>query len=66
MVDSSGSTRIGNVLAELNWTHGRVARGAVVVIMSDGWDRGDPELLDLELLDRELGGRVGPRTSSSG
>ncbi len=49
-VDWSGGTRIGACIAELNRTHGRrVGRGAVVVILSDGWDRGDPELLAREI-----------------
>ena len=44
--DWSGGTRIGEALAELNRVHGRrIGRGALVVILSDGWDRGDPELL---------------------
>ena len=48
--DFSGGTRIGAALAELNRTHGRrVGRGAVVVILSDGWDRGDPVELDAEM-----------------
>jgi hypothetical protein len=48
--DFSGGTRIGTALAELNRAHGRrIGRGAVVVILSDGWDRGDPELLDAEM-----------------
>ncbi len=48
--DFSGGTRIGAALAELNRAHGRrIGRGAVVVILSDGWDRGDPELLDAEM-----------------
>jgi uncharacterized protein with von Willebrand factor type A (vWA) domain len=48
--DFSGGTRIGAALASLNRDHGRrVGRGAVVVILSDGWDRGDPELLDAEM-----------------
>jgi uncharacterized protein with von Willebrand factor type A (vWA) domain len=48
--DFSGGTRIGEALASLNRDHGRrVGRGAVVVILSDGWDRGDPELLDAEM-----------------
>ncbi len=48
--DFSGGTRIGAALAELNRVHGRqIGRGAVVVILSDGWDRGAPELLDAEL-----------------
>jgi uncharacterized protein len=41
--DWSGGTRIGEALATLNREHGRrIARGAVVVLLSDGWDRGDP------------------------
>ena len=48
--DMSGGTRIGEALATLNREHGRrIGRGAVVVILSDGWDRGDPELLDAEM-----------------
>jgi uncharacterized protein with von Willebrand factor type A (vWA) domain len=48
--DFSGGTRIGAALAELNRVHGRrVGRGAVVVILSDGWDRGDPAELDVEM-----------------
>jgi uncharacterized protein with von Willebrand factor type A (vWA) domain len=50
VTDFSGGTRIGAALAELNRVHGRrVGRGAVVVILSDGWDRGDPEQLDAEM-----------------
>jgi uncharacterized protein with von Willebrand factor type A (vWA) domain len=50
VTDFSGGTRIGAALAQLNRLHGRrVGRGAVVVILSDGWDRGDPELLDVEM-----------------
>jgi len=48
--DFSGGTRTGVALAELNRVHGRrVGRGAVVVILSDGWDRGDPALLATEM-----------------
>jgi uncharacterized protein with von Willebrand factor type A (vWA) domain len=48
--DFSGGTRIGAALAELNRVHGRrLGRGAVIVILSDGWDRGDPELLAVEM-----------------
>jgi hypothetical protein len=48
--DFSGGTRIGAALAELNRAHGRrLGRGSVVVILSDGWDRGDPQLLDAEM-----------------
>jgi uncharacterized protein with von Willebrand factor type A (vWA) domain len=50
VVDWSGGTRIGAALAELNRAHGRrLGRGAVVVIVSDGWDRGDPEELAAEM-----------------
>jgi uncharacterized protein len=50
VTDFSGGTRIGDALASLNRDHGRrVGRGAVVVILSDGWDRGDPEQLGLEI-----------------
>jgi uncharacterized protein len=48
--DWSGGTRIGEALAELNRVHGRrIGRGALVVVLSDGWDRGDPELLAEEM-----------------
>ena len=48
--DWSGGTRIGAALAELNREHGRrMGRGAVVVVLSDGWDRGDPEQLASEM-----------------
>jgi uncharacterized protein with von Willebrand factor type A (vWA) domain len=37
-------------VAELNRVHGRqVGRGATVVLLSDGWDRGDPEVLSAEM-----------------
>ncbi len=43
--DWSGGTRIGEALRRFNddWGVRGTARGAVVVILSDGWDRGDPE-----------------------
>jgi uncharacterized protein len=50
VVDLGGGTRIGESLAQLNRTHGRrLGRGAVVVLLSDGWDRGEPELLGAEM-----------------
>jgi len=50
VTDFSGGTRIGDALATLNRDHGRrVGRGAVVVILSDGWDRGDPDQLQTEM-----------------
>jgi hypothetical protein len=48
--DWSGGTRIGEAIAELNRVHGRrIGRGALVVILSDGWDRGDPGQLGEEM-----------------
>jgi uncharacterized protein len=48
--DWSGGTRIGEALSALNREHGRrVGRGAVVVLLSDGWDRGDPARLEAEM-----------------
>ena len=45
--DWSSGTRIGEALQAFNDRHGRrgMARGAVVVILSDGWERGDPKLV---------------------
>jgi uncharacterized protein with von Willebrand factor type A (vWA) domain len=45
--DWSGGTRLGEALRRFNdqWGMRGVARGAVVVILSDGWDRGEPEAL---------------------
>jgi uncharacterized protein len=49
--DWSSGTRIGDALREFNDRHGRrgMARGAVVVILSDGWERGDPTLVGREM-----------------
>jgi uncharacterized protein with von Willebrand factor type A (vWA) domain len=48
--DWSGGTRIGASLAELNREHGRqIGRGAVTIVLSDGWDRGDPDQLAAEM-----------------
>jgi uncharacterized protein with von Willebrand factor type A (vWA) domain len=49
--DWSGGTRIGEALQRFNDRHGRrgMARGAVVVIVSDGWETGDPALLGREM-----------------
>jgi uncharacterized protein with von Willebrand factor type A (vWA) domain len=45
--DWSGGTRLGDGLREFNdlWGVRGLARGAVVVILSDGWDRGEPDEL---------------------
>jgi uncharacterized protein with von Willebrand factor type A (vWA) domain len=49
--DWSSGTRIGDALREFNDRYGRrgMARGAVVVILSDGWERGDPVLVGREM-----------------
>jgi hypothetical protein len=49
--DWSSGTRIGDALKSFNDRHGRrgMARGAVVVILSDGWERGDPMLVGREM-----------------
>jgi uncharacterized protein with von Willebrand factor type A (vWA) domain len=69
--DWSSGTRIGDALKAFNDRHGRrgMARGAVVVILSDGWERGDPMLVgrEMERLAR-LAHRivwVNPRVSAS-
>jgi uncharacterized protein with von Willebrand factor type A (vWA) domain len=45
--DWSGGTRLGEVLKAFldRWGQRGTARGAVVVVCSDGWERGGPELL---------------------
>jgi uncharacterized protein len=70
--DWSSGTRIGDALKAFNDRHGRrgMARGAVVVILSDGWERGDPALVarEMERLSR-LAYRivwVNPRVGASG
>lgn len=51
MPDWGGGTRIGESLRHYNDTWGRrgLTRGATVVIVSDGWERGDLRELDTEL-----------------
>jgi uncharacterized protein len=70
--DWSSGTRIGEALKTFNDRHGRrgMARGAVVVILSDGWERGEPTLVarEMERL-RRLAYRivwVNPRVSAAG
>jgi uncharacterized protein with von Willebrand factor type A (vWA) domain len=50
--DFSGGTRIGDALADFNrhWARRVLGHGAVVIIVSDGWDRGDPAQLTAELI----------------
>jgi uncharacterized protein with von Willebrand factor type A (vWA) domain len=49
--DWSGGTRIGQSLQTFNqeWARRVLRNGAVVLIISDGWDRGDPQLLAQEM-----------------
>lgn len=51
VADWSGGTRLGEGLRRFNdrWGVRGLARGAVVVILSDGWDRGDATVLGGEL-----------------
>jgi uncharacterized protein with von Willebrand factor type A (vWA) domain len=49
--DWSGGTRIGEAIKAFNfkWARRVLRSGATVVIISDGWDRGDPKLLGREM-----------------
>jgi uncharacterized protein len=49
--DFSGGTRIGDALTVFNrrWARRVLGHGAVVIVISDGWDRGDPVRLEQEL-----------------
>ena len=49
--DWSGGTRIGESLNVFNriWAKRVLGRGAVVLIISDGWEQGDPELLGAQM-----------------
>jgi len=49
--DWGGGTRIGEALRAFNlhWARRMMSNGPVVLIVSDGWDRGDPALLAREI-----------------
>ncbi len=49
--DWSGGTRIGDALHLFNhrWAKRVLGRGAVVLVISDGWDRGDAGTLSVEM-----------------
>lgn len=51
VVDWAGGTRIGECLRTFNhvWARRVLGRGAIVLIVSDGWDRGDVDLLGREM-----------------
>ena len=48
--DWSGGTRIGDALHEFNlrWSRRVLGRGAIVLLVTDGWERGDPARLEQE------------------
>jgi uncharacterized protein len=49
--DWGGGTRIGDALRTFNvhWARRIIRNGPVILMISDGWDRGDPALLTREL-----------------
>ena len=49
--DWAGGTRLGDGMREFNdrWAIRGLARGSIVVVLSDGWDRGDPAVLSEEM-----------------
>jgi uncharacterized protein with von Willebrand factor type A (vWA) domain len=49
--DWAGGTRLGEALRAFNdrWGRRGMARGAVVLVLSDGWEHGDPALLAREM-----------------
>ena len=51
MQDWSGGTRIGDALHYFNhkWARRVLGRGAVVLLISDGWDRGEAATLKVEM-----------------
>lgn len=52
VTDWSGGTRLGECLRDFNdrWGVRGMARGATVVVLSDGWDRGSPEALAEQMM----------------
>ena len=69
--DWAGGTRIGAALREFNDRYGArgMARGAIVLIISDGWETGDPALLGAQMARlHRIAHRIvwaNPRTQSS-
>ncbi len=54
--DWAGGTRIGDALKSFNYEWGRrvLGQGAIVLIISDGWDRGNIDLLGHEMARLQL------------
>ena len=72
VADAGGGTRLGELLKEFldRWGQRGTARGAIVVVLSDGWERGDPALLGEQMARlRRLAHRVvwvNPRMGGAG
>ena len=51
VADFGGGTRIGEAIRTFNrlWSRRVLGQGAAVLIISDGWDRGEPEALGREM-----------------
>lgn len=51
VADWSGGTRLGEGFRQFNdeWGVRGMARGAIIVVLSDGWDRGEPEVLAAQM-----------------
>ncbi len=49
--DWAGGTRIGEAVRTFNfdWARRVCGQGAIVLVISDGWDRGDPQMLEQEM-----------------
>ncbi len=50
VTDWAGGTRIGESFREFNhkWARRTLRSSGVVIVVSDGWDRGDPRLVEVE------------------
>jgi hypothetical protein len=51
VLDFAGGTRIGRSVHDFNrhWARRVLGHGAIVIVISDGWDRGDPKVLGAEM-----------------
>jgi uncharacterized protein len=61
VLDWSGGTRIGQSLSTFNadWASSMLDRRTVVIVLSDGWDTGDAEVLEREMAElQRRAGRV--------